>query len=624
MVRSLRPYRALPITTRNLEVIRTADVTPGMRRVTLGGSQLAEHVAANGMPVAAFSSDGFDDEFKLLLKHPDADEAVVPTQGDGRLDWSSDRPEHRVLRTYTVRRWDPVAGELDVDFVQHGVGPATSWARRVQPGERVQIAGPKSAAQHPEGVAWTLVAGDETALPAIGRWLEEWPSGARGQVFIEIEYPEHRQELPTPEGVEVTWLSRDGAEPGTTTLLFDALRAAQWWPGAVFAWVAGEASTLAPIRLWLRREKDLTKEQCEITGYWRRQDVVASADDAEVPDLAASEDVDEVLHELGELLPAIALRVAVSLDLGEVFDGEERSVAELVEATGAQAPGLLKLLRYLCALGVYEQVGADRYRPSAIGRALDDERVGEALDLRRHHAQEELATALALLSAVRPDSEELIASAGAGFAARVQQDPALLASRIESDAGMAGYLGDAVLADPAFADLTTLTVAGRGAVTFAETFVRSGEGRRSTVVVTPSEASAHAALGFSATGVDFEIGSLLHRRPARSDAVLLTSATATLPDEDVVHVLREAAASVAADGTVLLFEDVLDPQVANDHTYEHDLIHFTLYGGGERDAAELAVLIRRAGLTERASGGIGWGYRLIELVPADSAVGADR
>lgn len=84
------------------------------------------------------------------------------------------------------------------------------------------------SAPHPRGVDWTLVAGDETALPAIGRWLEEWPAGARGQVFVEVAEASHRQDLPVPDGVALTWLVRDGAPAATTTLLLDALRAAPW------------------------------------------------------------------------------------------------------------------------------------------------------------------------------------------------------------------------------------------------------------------------------------------------------------------------------------------------------------------------------------------------------------
>mgnify|MGYP000225722658 CR=1 FL=1 len=113
MSSSLRPIDVFPITTRVLDVLRVSDVTPGMRRVTLGGPGLAAHTADTGYPVQAFRSDGFDDEFKIILKHPDADVVVAPTQADGVLNWPMDNPL-LVARTYTVRRWDPAAGEIDV------------------------------------------------------------------------------------------------------------------------------------------------------------------------------------------------------------------------------------------------------------------------------------------------------------------------------------------------------------------------------------------------------------------------------------------------------------------------------------------------------------------------------
>ncbi|MGO3886902.1 MAG: siderophore-interacting protein, partial [Mycetocola sp.] len=320
MVFSLRPLTIFPITTRTLEVRRVEDVTPGMRRVTLGGPQLAAHVADNGFPVDAFRSDGFDDEFKLILQHPDAPHPVGPTQADGVLSWPRG-DDHLLFRTYTVRRWDPVNGEIDVDLVRHGVGPATTWANRVTPGESVQIAGPKSSAPHPEGADWTLIGGDDTALPAIARWLENWPAGAKAQVFIEIAHDSHRQDLPIPDGVELTWLSRNGAEPGTTTLLHDAITNAPWWDGTVFAWVAGETLSLIPIRRWLRGTKNLPKAQVEVAGYWRRQEVILTENAEGVQDLDASVDDEETFHELTEFFPAFAVRVAATIGLASALNG---------------------------------------------------------------------------------------------------------------------------------------------------------------------------------------------------------------------------------------------------------------------------------------------------------------
>ena len=247
MARLRRSIDAYGITTRTLEVLRVADVTPGMRRVTMGGPQLAAHIAPNGNPVAAFRSDGFDDAIEVVLDRPDQPRTDRPTQGRGVVRWPRDGA-HILSRAYTVRRWDAEAGEIDVDVVRRVGGPGTAWVQRVRPGDEIQIVGPKASAGHPEGVAWTLAAGDETALPAIGRWLEEWPEGARGRVFVEIGEDSHRQDLPIPEGVELTWLSRRGAAPGTAPLLLDAIRSAEWWDGTPYVWVAGEAAALASIR----------------------------------------------------------------------------------------------------------------------------------------------------------------------------------------------------------------------------------------------------------------------------------------------------------------------------------------------------------------------------------------
>lgn len=210
MPRTIRQRHVFPITMRRLEVLRTADVTPGMRRITVGGAGLGPgHL--HGHHVAAFRSDGFDDEFKLFFT-ADGDKApVLPRQNDGHLDWPRNPPA--LVRTYTVRRFDAEAGEVDIDFVNHGHGIATEWARRCRPGDELWVAGPKMSFTVPEGVDWLLILGDETALPAIGRWLEEMHEGTRAKVFIEIADDSHRQELASAADVDIVWLSRGGAPP---------------------------------------------------------------------------------------------------------------------------------------------------------------------------------------------------------------------------------------------------------------------------------------------------------------------------------------------------------------------------------------------------------------------------
>ncbi len=614
MARSLRPIDVFPITTRVLEVLRVADVTPGMRRVTLGGEQLAAHTAENGFPVAAFRSEGFDDEFKLILKHPDTETVVGPTQNDGVLNWPRD-DDHLLFRTYTARRWDPVAGELDVDLVTHGVGSGTTWARRVQPGEQVQIAGPKSSSPHPVGVDWTLVAGDETALPAIGRWLEEWPAGARGKVFIEVGEPGHRQDLPVPDGVELTWLSRDGAEPGSTTLLFDAIRDTDWWDGRVFAWVAGESLTLIPIRRWLCGEKSLPKEQVEVTGYWRRQEVAVSEADASLPDLDADDDEGR-FHELSEIVPGFVLRVAATVGLGMAFNGEPRTLEELAAATGCERAGLGKLLRYLEAIDIVERDDTGRYALTSMGRELEDDDIADALHLEGTHAARELGGMLSLRAAVQTGTGDHARWFGSDYEARVQSDQAALRARVEDEADSATYFAGALASSPALDGLESLVIAGNGAGGYAEAIVRTRESASVTVVAPPSEIEEIDAVHAPHERITLQPGSLLEQRAAPVDGFLITG-LGSYPDADAIYVLRQAAASLRFEGRVLVFGEVLDAELADEHDYEHDLIEFALTGGGARTHDEHIALFTAAGLGNAERITIGWGETLYKLTPRE-------
>jgi NADPH-dependent ferric siderophore reductase len=609
MAVSLRPLEVFPITTRTLRVLAVADVTPGMRRVTLGGPELAAHVASNGFPVAAFRSDGFDDEFKLLLTNPELGVALGPAQADGVLDWA--RYDEMVVRTYTVRAWRPEQGEVDVDLVLHGTGPATTWAREARVGDAVQIAGPKGSSGHPEGADWTLIAGDETALPSIGRWLENWPEGARAQVFIEVGERSHRQDLPVPPGVEVTWLFRDGAAPGSTTLLFDALTAADWWDGTAFAWVAGEALTLTPIRRWLRREKGLGKEQVDVTGYWRRHRTDDPADEDTAGVEAGAED-EERLHELSELLPPFALRVAATVGLAGALEGRSLPVADLAAELGTHPKATAKLLRYLAALGVVDGVTEDRVRLTPLGRELGDEHAEESLDLDGYAAQRELHAALSLLSAVRTGVGAGHGASGAEFERRIDDDPVLARDRADAAEALSAYVAGAVADGWPAATEGSVYVAGLAAPGFAMALLARHPGLAVTVVGPPSQLALHRErLGDLAR---YEAGSLLHPRPSPADAILLADVLDTASDEDAVHILREAAAGLRPGGAVVVFGELLDEALADEHEYEDDLIRFALSGGGLRTAGEAAALFEAAGLAwERRT--VGWGYALFALRP---------
>jgi NADPH-dependent ferric siderophore reductase len=157
---------------------------------------------------------------------------------------------------------------VEIDFVLHGDGPAATWAAAAGPGAVLGVAGAASLAERP--ARWLLLAGDETALPAISRLLAAAAPETTGVAFLEVAGPEEEQPLAAPDGIVVHWLHRGAAAPGESTLLVDAVAALDRPEGDVFAWVGAESAAVRAIRADLRGRWGLGRAQHHAIGYWRR------------------------------------------------------------------------------------------------------------------------------------------------------------------------------------------------------------------------------------------------------------------------------------------------------------------------------------------------------------------
>jgi len=236
------------IKRRKLEVLRVTDLTPRMRRITLSGPQLA-----------GFISLGTDDHVKLIFAQTAEEQAVLDTFVPGS---PSDGPRP-AMRDYTPRRYDPETGELDIDFVLHGDGPAATWAAQAEPGQFLHIAGPRGSMVVPDIFDSYLLIGDETALPAIARRVENLAANRAALVVVEIEHPAEQQTFDCVAQVDVIWVVRGEQD------MVDVVRKLEMPEGVLYAWVATEAALSRKLRRVLLTEFGLDEGLVKAAGYWR-------------------------------------------------------------------------------------------------------------------------------------------------------------------------------------------------------------------------------------------------------------------------------------------------------------------------------------------------------------------
>lgn len=239
---------------RRLTVTDWHDLTPKMRRITLGGAELEGFVSA-----------AHDDHVKLFFPTPDGRLSLPEFGPNGPVFPAGPRSE---ARDYTPRRYDAAAGRLDIDFVLHGDGPASSWAANVERGQEIGVGGPRGSFVVFGRYDYYLLAGDETALPAIGRRIEELPAGARVIAVVEIADVSEEQHFASAADVELRYLHRNGAAAGTTQLLQDALESLKLPEGSGFHFVGAEAQTARDLRALLVEQRGIDPDRVKASAYW--------------------------------------------------------------------------------------------------------------------------------------------------------------------------------------------------------------------------------------------------------------------------------------------------------------------------------------------------------------------
>ncbi|MFJ4029012.1 siderophore-interacting protein [Paenarthrobacter sp. NPDC089989] len=247
------------VTPRLLTVVDVIDLSAVMRRIVFGGEDMSK-------AVFPFSPMAVSDHVKLVFPERESGELHLPAAGPDRLIMPEGRPRP-IFRDYTVRSFDANTQQISIDFVIHDHGVAGRWAASAAVGQRLGVLGPRGSHHYPTGFAHYLIAGDETALPAIARWLEELPETLTCDVFASVDSAKDEIELPHHPGAVVRYLHRSvlGA-----TALEDAVVSWRTRHEDLFVWAAGEAASMRTIRRHVRDALGVPKENTDIDGYWKK------------------------------------------------------------------------------------------------------------------------------------------------------------------------------------------------------------------------------------------------------------------------------------------------------------------------------------------------------------------
>jgi NADPH-dependent ferric siderophore reductase len=546
-----------PLVVRTVRVVAVEDLAGRVRRVRLEGEQL-QAFTRNGLAHPAFETPGFDDHVKLIFASDGDVGSALPLQHADGIEWTPS--ETRLTRDYTPHSVDPDTRAFALDFVLHGDGPAARWASDAGPGAELTFVGPKSSQVLPADATSVVMIGDETALPAIRRFLTERPVPVPARVVVLATDREATEGLPTggADSLRREYMPEPDGE--AICSLFDSVCDDHDLGERPFVWAAGEAGALVPLRR--RISGRVGRDHRSITGYWHlvdRQDT--AGDEPRLPEAPVA---------------WFAVRAALQSGLLRALVDRPLTTPEL-EAELATRTGLRPLVEVLATCGLVLATAGGRWRLTDLAVDLldDPHEVGEFSG----PEADQVIALRHLARSVRTGRPAWELETGMGFAESAATDVAV-AGHLAHESGSLVYLQHGLRRVLGALDSPETVVVGPGA-----------------------ELVVGIATGGGLTGVRTGVGG------SPASVVVSAMVLGHLDDEAARSHLR-GLASVAPR---MLVVDGSTPDGLSRASAELTLLRFATTASPPRSPRRVAELGRDSGWTAVSHHGLGWGVVAYEF-----------
>lgn len=547
-----------PLVVRTAHVVSVEDLGGRIRRVRLEGDELGAFVR-EGISHPAFSAPGFDDHIKLIFAGDGDIESALPRQLVDGIEWTP--AEHRITRDYTPHSVDPDSGAFSLDFVLHGDGPAVSWAQGAAPGSTLSFVGPKSSQVLPDEATSIVLIGDETALPAIHRFLKERPLTVPAHVVLMTVGTGTPPELPIGERDSLRLERMPEPDGDAIAALFDEVSSAEALGDTPFVWAAAEARALLPLRRRLAGR--MAKPHRSITGYWHQEH---------------SQEDSETAPELPEPPVAwFAVRAALQTGFLDALRQGPRSTTEVASELGVRDV-LDPLASVLATAGLLVRTDSGRWELTDLAVDLVDD-AHERDEYTGTQADQVLALQH-LADSLRDGLPAWQVDTGSSFAESARTDPEV-AHHLEHESEPLVFLQHGLRR------------------------VLQGLGGQDIVVVGPGADLVTRLASGAMDGVRTDAPD----EPV--DVVVSAMLLSHLDDESAKAHLRELAGTASR---ALVIDSSVPDGLSSRLATGRALLRFVTTGRDDRSRDAVGELARTAGWTAGARHALGWGVVADELI----------